>query len=348
MWVVAAVVIAGFLLVLALDRPALRATLAALGHIGWGWVLLGLLAEAASMLSAAAGHRRLLGAGGDRIRLRAVLAVAYAGTAIASSVPFAGTQMAAAYSFRQYHRRGVGWAVAGWALAVAWMFATLSFAMVLAVGAATSGDLVAAGAGLATSVVFLLPPVLVFLALRYPGVRHRITGWADALVVGCRRLTGRPGGDPMAALGEILDRMAGLRLPARSSVPVFVAYLGNWVGDIACFACAIRAVGLPVPWHGLLLAYGAGITADSLGLTPGGLGVVEAALSAALVASGLHAGVALSAVLVYRLMSFWLLLAVGWVVMVFLSRVPRVPMVVSPDPQPAPAPAGSHGSHGLS
>jgi uncharacterized protein (TIRG00374 family) len=333
---VVAGVLAALALVVVFDRPALSATWRAVARIRWEWVAFAAVAEAASMVAAAAGHRRLLRAGGDRIRLRTVVAVVYAGTAIASSVPFAGTQLAAAYSFRQYHRRGIELAVAGWALAIGWLLSTFSFATVLAVGAATSGSLLASLLGLATSLAFLVPPVAAVLALRYPRARRAVIRWSRALVGLARRVTGRPGGDPVATLGDALDRMAGLRLPVRQYAGVYAAYLGNWAGDIACFLCAIKAIGAPVPWHGVLLAYGAGITADSLGITPGGLGLVEAALTAALIACGLRSGQALSAMLVYRLVSCWMLLAAGWVTMVFLARSPRR----GPEAEAPTSPAG--------
>jgi uncharacterized protein (TIRG00374 family) len=72
------------------------------------------------------------------------------------------------------------------------------------------------------------------------------------------------------------------------------------------------AVGSPVPWSALILAWSVGVGAASFGITPGGLGVVEAALAAALVAAGVHSPKAVAAVLVYRLISFWLVDAVGW------------------------------------
>jgi uncharacterized membrane protein YbhN (UPF0104 family) len=49
----------------------------------------------------------------------------------------------------------------------------------------------------------------------------------------------------------------------------------------------------------------------SLGLTPGGLGVVEATLSSALIAAGLVGSTAIASVLVYRIVSLWLVLAAG-------------------------------------
>jgi uncharacterized membrane protein YbhN (UPF0104 family) len=75
-----------------------------------------------------------------------------------------------------------------------------------------------------------------------------------------------------------------------------------------------------VPWHDLLLVYGSGIAAQSLNITPGGLGVAEETLSLALIATGLHAGQALAAVLLYRLASFWLVAFAGWLVLLWLRH----------------------------
>ena len=93
----------------------------------------------------------------------------------------------------------------------------------------------------------------------------------------------------------------------------------NWAADAACLAFAVLAVGGDVPWHGLLLAWAAGTAVASLGLTPGGLGVVEATLSSALIATGLVGSTAIAAVLVYRIVSLWLVLAVGGVTLLGLG-----------------------------
>jgi hypothetical protein len=60
------------------------------------------------------------------------------------------------------------------------------------------------------------------------------------------------------------------------------------------------------------LAYGAGQLATSLPVTPGGLGVVEGSITIALVAFGGAQTTTVDAVLLYRLISFWLGLVVGW------------------------------------
>ena len=41
----------------------------------------------------------------------------------------------------------------------------------------------------------------------------------------------------------------------------------NWVADCLCLAFSIRAIGVDVPWQGLVLAYTAGMAAALDGLT---------------------------------------------------------------------------------
>ena len=86
----------------------------------------------------------------------------------------------------------------------------------------------------------------------------------------------------------------------------------NWLLDCACFAMMFVAIDAPVPWTGLLLAYGAGQLAATLPITPGGLGVVEGSITVALVAFGGAETSTASAVLLYRVISFWMILAIGW------------------------------------
>jgi hypothetical protein len=82
--------------------------------------------------------------------------------------------------------------------------------------------------------------------------------------------------------------------------------------DCACFAFSFLAIGAGIPWKGLLLSYGAGQLAANLPITPGGLGVVEGSITIALVAFGGNRVSTVEAVLIYRILSFWLELVVGW------------------------------------
>ncbi|MFE7122270.1 lysylphosphatidylglycerol synthase domain-containing protein, partial [Streptomyces sp. NPDC057654] len=54
--------------------------------------------------------------------------------------------------------------------------------------------------------------------------------------------------------------------------------------------------------------------------TPGGVGTVEIALTTALTLAGMPADAALSAVLVFRLMVFWLPVIPGWISFTYLTR----------------------------
>ncbi|MHB8467671.1 MAG: lysylphosphatidylglycerol synthase domain-containing protein, partial [Acidimicrobiales bacterium] len=81
--------------------------------------------------------------------------------------------------------------------------------------------------------------------------------------------------------------------------------------------------GAGVPWRGILVAYGLGQLAAVLPFTPGGLAVVEASLTAVLIAYGMSAGGAIAGVLVYRVISFWAVVPIGWICYGLLSLAGR-------------------------
>ncbi len=127
---------------------------------------------------------------------------------------------------------------------------------------------------------------------------------------------------------EIIERLAGPAGGGRARPRLDWAWatamsMGNWVADCGCLALSFLAVGAGVPWRGLLLAYGAGQLASILPITPGGLGVVEGSLTVALVAFGGAQNSTVAAVLLYRLMSFWLAVPVGWASWGVLALVGR-------------------------
>ena len=68
---------------------------------------------------------------------------------------------------------------------------------------------------------------------------------------------------------------------------------------------------LPLPRR---RCYGSVADETQLLLVPGGIGVVEGALALTLMGAGLRHPVALAAVLIYRLISFWMVISVGWLI----------------------------------
>lgn len=75
---------------------------------------------------------------------------------------------------------------------------------------------------------------------------------------------------------------------------------------IAVLYASIEAFGGDLSIAVVAVVYLAGATIGQAAPTPGGLGAVEAALTAGLTAAGLDGGVALSAVLLYRVVTFWI------------------------------------------
>ena len=119
-----------------------------------------------------------------------------------------------------------------------------------------------------------------------------------------------------AAVGEV----AGvLRSPVR-----VLALLGGAAGTTLAYILALIAAiqafggGLSVPQIGA--AYLGASLVGNASPTPGGLGAVEAALVAALTGFGLESGHAVSAVLTFRLATYWLPTLPGWFVFRWMQQ----------------------------
>ena len=80
---------------------------------------------------------------------------------------------------------------------------------------------------------------------------------------------------------------------------------GYWAFDATCLVLVFLALGVPAGTGELLVAYGIATAAGSLPLTPGGIGVFEAAMLATLAVFGIGAEGAIP-ILGYRLFNFWM------------------------------------------
>jgi putative heme transporter len=301
-------------------RSAAAESFAVLGHLHWLWIPAAVLLEAASMAAFAIMLRRLLAAGGASVGIRPMLATAYAANAVSVSVPLAGPGLATAFTFRRFTRQGADAPLAGWSLLAGGVVSSAAAALVVVGGALVSGSILVAAVAVPGGVLAIAVLVVAAAAARRPRLRgafERPAAWT--LRQGSRVLR-RPVNEPRLTIRTWAERLGALRLPPSGWVTVTALALANWLADAAVLAVSIHATGATVPWHDLLLVYGSGIAAQSLNITPGGLGVTEGALSLALVATGLSANHALAAVLLYRLASFWLVALAGWLVMLWLRR----------------------------
>jgi putative heme transporter len=87
--------------------------------------------------------------------------------------------------------------------------------------------------------------------------------------------------------------------------------LGKWLFDYLALLAALAAVGSSPRPTLVLLAYVSSMVLSMIPITPGGLGFVEAGLTATLTLAGVSAADAVLATLAYRLVSYWLPLPAG-------------------------------------
>jgi uncharacterized membrane protein YbhN (UPF0104 family) len=92
------------------------------------------------------------------------------------------------------------------------------------------------------------------------------------------------------------------------------------VSFVICLDACVRAFGGSLSYASIAVVYLAGNALGSAAPTPGGVGAVEAALTAGLVLAGLPNEVATPAVLLYRLLTFWLPVLPGWLSFGYLTR----------------------------
>ncbi|MEV6929121.1 YbhN family protein [Dactylosporangium sp. NPDC051485] len=235
-------------------------------------------AAALSVLSMAAfseQQRRLLAAFGVPMPAGASLALTYARSAMAAALP-AGSAISAGYAFRRFRDRGAGHAAAG--------------AVVLLSG-------VASLAGLAVLYGVIEAPWLLWV----------LAGGAAVLA-----LRPRAAGAAGPSGGRLRDtlRLARTVPPGRWVAVVGIA-VANWGTDLGCLLAAVQAVHLDVAWTAVATGYLVAQLARQVPVTPGGAGVIEAALVIALTAAGAATAPAAAAVLVYRVLSCWGVLPIG-------------------------------------
>lgn len=114
---------------------------------------------------------------------------------------------------------------------------------------------------------------------------------------------------------RVRDAVHGLFTLARRPDKLVALFGGSalvTLGYLFALLCSIYAVGGSVPFASAAVVYLAAAAVASAAPTPGGLGALEAALIAGLVQLGLSADTAVSAVFIFRGITFWLPIAPGW------------------------------------
>jgi len=299
----------------AVHRVELAAAGSRLAHVRPGWLAVAVLVEVVSYYAYAQGQRLVLAAGGGRVGLGPLTALAAAAQATAYCVP-GGLATSSTVTIVVLRRRGVDDALAAWSQVVTSALYIGALALLTLLGAGVAlGARDVPGLGTAVTGGLLLLGLVVggAVAARLPGVRRRLRRLAAG--AGGRLVPGDGGTSRVAgwrlAAARLGRELLALRLPGRTAAAAGLLVASSWLADAGCLLAAFGAVGAAPPWRGVLLCYCAAALVAALPVLPGGVGVVEGGLTVALVAYGSAPGPALAAVLLYRLLSFWALLPVG-------------------------------------
>jgi uncharacterized membrane protein YbhN (UPF0104 family) len=123
-----------------------------------------------------------------------------------------------------------------------------------------------------------------------------------------------------AAIGSGARDLAGVfRQPLRAAA-LFGSLAGLTLSYGLVLAASVLAFGGDASLPGVLAVYLGGTAVAAASPTPGNLGAVEVALSAGLTAVGVAAGPAVAAVLLYRLLTFWLPVVPGFLAFLYLQK----------------------------
>ncbi|MDA0183442.1 flippase-like domain-containing protein [Solirubrobacter phytolaccae] len=247
------------------------------------------------------------------VRWRAVISSQLAGNALAKVAPGGGA-MGSALQYKLLVRAGASPAATVTALTAV---NVLVFAMVLAMPVLAIPALLRGGvndtlehtafAGLG---VFVAASALGAVLLTKDGA----LAWVGRVAQGARNRV-RRGSEPLRTLPDRLlrerDRLLTTLGPRWKRA--LLATVGRWTFDYLTLLAALAAIGShPRPGLVLLAFCGAQVLAQ-IPVTPGGLGFVEAGLTAMLALAGVSAGDAVLATFAYRLFSYWLPLPLGLV-----------------------------------
>ncbi|MCB0932254.1 MAG: flippase-like domain-containing protein [Mycobacterium sp.] len=271
-----------------------------LRNANWWWALLGLAVSALTYFGAAAG---LWACANELVSFRHLVIMQFANTFAATTTPAGVGGLALSTRFLQ--KAGLGTVRATAAVAVQQAVQVITHIALLiffSVAAGASADLshfvpkttllyLIGGVALGALGAFLLVPKL----------RH----WLDTAV---RPKVTEVGGDLVELVRE----------PRRFAI-IVLGCAGTTLGAALALWASVEAFGGGTTFVTVTVVTMVGGTLASAAPTPGGVGAVEAALIGGLAAFGVPTGVAVPSVLLYRVLTVWLPVFIGWPIMRWLS-----------------------------
>lgn len=285
----------------------------------WWWLVAAMLAAASSMHSFAQIQRTLLRSAGVHVKQLRSEAAFYAANSLSTTLP-GGPVLSATFLLRQQRIWGASSVVASWQLVMSGLLQAVGLALLGLGGAFFLG-----ARNNPFSLLFTLGGFVALLLLAQAvasrpelieGIGSRVLSWVNSI-------RGRPIDTGLDKWRQILMQLESVSLSRRDMGVAFSWSLFNWIADVACLACAAYAAGDHASLAGLTVAYAAARAVGTIPLMPGGLLVVEAVLVPGLVSSGMALPNAISAMLIYRLISWLFIAAIGWVVFFFMFRTEK-------------------------
>ncbi len=202
---------------------------------------------------------------------------------------------------------------------------SLMFIAGLAVVAASG-----AGAGLRWDVIaiFVVGAIaLVYTVVMFVRQRVLVERAADSIARGVNRVIGkilrRNLYDAERVRGAVNDFYCALAFARREPLRVFISFLcafARLACDWIALYFAFRAIGYDVAPGTVLLIFVVSSSIATLAAVPGQIGVLETTLAFMSTALGIPAPVAVSATVLYRLVSFWLPIPFGYAFAWHLER----------------------------
>jgi uncharacterized membrane protein YbhN (UPF0104 family) len=318
-WAIIGVAVVVLAVEVVLVKDQLAKAWGSLLSANWWWVLAAAFAALGSMHSFAQIQRTLLKSAGVQVKQWRSEAAFYAGHALSTTMP-GGPVLSATFVYRQQRLWGASPVVASWQLVMSGVLQVVGLALLGLAGAFLLG-----ASKNPLSLIFTLGGFVALLLLaqsvasnpqQIDGIGVRVLSWFNSL-------RGKPADTGLDKWREMLEQLESVSLSRRALGVAFSWSLFNWVADVACLAFAAYAAGGKPSLAGLTVAYAAARAVGSIPLMPGGLLVVEAVLVPGLVTSGMTLASAISAMLIYRMVSWIFISAIGWVVFFFLFRTEK-------------------------
>ncbi|MQY16277.1 hypothetical protein SRB5_64750 [Streptomyces sp. RB5] len=265
----------------------------------WGWAALALLFSAASYIAAA---MSLLGFVPEKVSYVRTVLAQVAGSFVKLVAPAAVGGVALNARFLQ--RSGVRPGLAVASVGASQLFGLGSHIMLLMVMGYLTGTERTPTLSPSRTVIggLLAVAVMVLVTTAVPFMRRFVSTRVRSLFAGVvpRML------DVVQRPQKLLTGIGGMLLLTGSFV--------------MCLDACVRAFGGSLSLPSVAVVFLAGNALGSAAPTPGGVGAVELALTAGLTAAGLPSDTALSAVLLFRLLTFWLPVLPGWLSFTYLTR----------------------------